>query len=211
MARKEKDTSTAAATESLTGVLDMLLDGQKDQRVQLGNVVKQFKYRGFGSLMLVLTLVIMLPTGAIPFVPAISGLLILFISFQILFGYKYPWIPQRLSNLSMSRDKLERGIHKVKPYTQKIDRLLKPRLPYLTHNIVKRITALITIMFATVIILIGFIPLLPATLAIPIFFFGLGYIARDGLLILIGFLSIFISVAGLMTLLNNINSAAGGG
>ncbi len=189
--------------DNLTEIIECLTVGAKSEKITLGHIVEQFKYRGFGPLMLIPALFVILPTGAIPMLPAFCGLILGFICLQIVFGREHPWIPKRLEEFSIPKATLENAVKRAKPYTQRIDRILHERLTVLIHPISKRLAAACCCMLCIGMILIGFIPLLPAVLALPVLFFGLGYIARDGLMIGLGFLTVTVSATALYILLGS--------
>ena len=207
MAAKKKINKCVKNADNLTEITECLTAGAQSEKITLGHIVEQFKYRGFGPLMLVPALFVILPTGAIPMLPAFCGLILGFVCLQIVFGREHPWIPKRLEEFSISRGKLENAIQQAKPFTQKIDRVLHERLTVLTHPFSKRLAAACCCLLCIGMILIGFIPMLPAALALPVLFFGLGYIARDGLMIGLGFLTVLGSATALYFILGSTASA----
>ena len=78
----------------------------------------------------------------------------------------------------------------MKPYTQKIDRYTHRRLKFLAENeISKRFIALATMLLGLAMIFVGFIPMFPALLALPVLLFALGLSVHDGILLLLGYIS----------------------
>ena len=61
----------------LTDILVKLADEPDGDELSLVSVVETMQGRGFGPLLLAPTLMVLLPTGAIPGVPTLSALLIL--------------------------------------------------------------------------------------------------------------------------------------
>lgn len=179
------------SAKNLTGLLDDIESVVKGRNISLGDIVGHFKSRGFGPLLLIPALLLILPTGAIPMVPSLCGLLIGFVCLQMLIGREHPWIPPYIQNFSIPRKTLVNAIKRAKPYTSRIDYVVHKRLEILIGPVSKRLTALICLVLCGFVIVIGFIPMLPAILAVPIMLFGLGYIAQDGLLVAIGFLAAF--------------------
>lgn len=188
------------SANSLTDLLEELDAGTKSDRVELGDIVKAFQYRGFGPLLILPALLIFL-TGHIPGVPAACGILMALISLQIVLGRDHPWLPRRLRRISMPRHRLQRAIERMKPLTRKVDLLLSRRMAIFTTKPSQWITGLITLALAMLIIFIGFIPFLPDLLSIPVFVFALGYSARDGLIISLGYLAAVLVMAWLPRML----------
>lgn len=187
--------------QNLTQTLDELSQIQ-GERVSIDEILQKFRSRGFGPFLLAPCLITILPTGAIPMVPALSGVVIAFTCVQLLLGLEHPWLPSRLREFTIPKGRLKNGIYLARPYTAKIDKILHERLTLFLHPLSKILTATVSLLLSLIMILIGFIPMLPATLALPIFFFGLGFIARDGLIIALGYVTIIGSAAGMHLLVS---------
>ena len=185
MARRKKKTRGNNG-KTLTSIMEGLTKDIDDNETTVGHIVEQFRYRSFGPLLLVPALIVILPTGAIPLMPAICGLMMAFICAQVVIGRERPWIPGKLEEFSIPKDKLDAGIKRLKPYTKKIDRLVHTRWRILINPVSKRLIAAFCFILCVAMIAIGFIPMVPAALALPIFFFGLAFIAKDGVLVACG-------------------------
>ena len=77
---------------------------------------------------------------------------------------------------------------RVRPWTQRFDRLLKPRLPMLVNALAQRLIALLTVLLALAMIPLELLPFASAIPALAIVLMGLGLTAGDGLLTLVGLL-----------------------
>lgn len=173
---------------NLTDILDTLSEKAKSHNTQIQDILKALRGRGFGPLLLAPALLIILPTGAIPGVPALCGAFIFLISIQIFMGLQHPWLPEKMRVYTLDRNRIRRGIQKIRPYAVKIDKHMHGRLRFLTDNrIAVRIVAMTSMGLALFIIVIGFIPFVPALLALPIVFFALGLSMRDGLILAAGY------------------------
>lgn len=174
--------------KALTDMLEAIKDSTENGKISFADIVRALNSRGFGALLVAPSIIIILPTGAIPGIPALCGLFIVLISAQLLIGRKYPWLPKRLKKASFDKEKYERALEKAKPYTEKIDEFFHPRFEFLTREPVQRVIAILCLLLSLVIISIGFIPLLPDPLALAILLFGLGISVHDGLITALGFL-----------------------
>lgn len=170
---------------NLTEILSDIQEDIDGDEIRLGEIVSRFEGRGFGPLLLAPALIAILPTGAIPGVPTICATFILLISGQILFGKSHPWLPSRIRRFSVSKSKFQRGFQKVKPWTERFDRLLKRRLECLTRDTGTRIVAFIAMILATLMIPLELIPLACAVPGISIACFAIGLSAQDGLFTLL--------------------------
>ena len=199
MARRKKKTRGNNG-KTLTTIMEGLTKDIEGNETTVGHIVEQFRYRSFGPLLLVPALIVILPTGAIPLISAICGLIMAFICAQVVIGREQPWIPARLEEFSIPKDQLEAGIERLKPYTRKIDRLVHARWRILINPVSKRLIAAFCFILCLGMVAIGFIPMLPAALALPIFCFGLAFIAKDGVLVTLGVATILGTLAGLYAL-----------
>lgn len=172
----------------LTRLIEKTVSDSDKETLKVGEVVDKLGSRGFGPLLIIPCIFVILPTGFLPGVPAVAGTIIAFCSFQIMIGKERPWLPEKIRNLSMKRQKAEDAFDRKKKFIKKIDKVMNRRLEVLTHNYMQRITGGLTFFLALGMISIGFIPFAPDMMSLPILLFGLGYIAHDGLFVLLGFL-----------------------
>lgn len=173
---------------NLTEILTDLHEDFEGEKITLGEIVEHFEDRGFGPLLLAPALIAVLPSGAIPGVPAVCAVFIILISGQLLFGKHHPWLPGRLRRFSFSRSKFQRGFEKVEPWTRRFDKLLKPRLVILTRETASRVIAVVAILLALIMIPLELVPFACAVPGLSIAFFAIGLSARDGLLTLLALL-----------------------
>ncbi|MEM9015599.1 MAG: exopolysaccharide biosynthesis protein [Verrucomicrobiota bacterium] len=173
---------------NLTEILVDLQEDFESEKITLGEIVEEFEGRGFGPLLLAPSLIAILPTGAIPGVPAICAIFILLISGQLLFGKSHPWLPSRIRKFAFSKENFERGFRKIRPWTERFDKLLRPRLEFFTGTVGTRIIAVIACGLALIMIPLELIPLACAIPGLSIACFAIGLSARDGLFTLVALL-----------------------
>jgi hypothetical protein len=177
----------AMTEKAITTTLKALKEETDGARVTVGEVLDVLNNRGFGSLLLVLSILMILPTGAIPGFPAVCALLICLVTVQILAGRHAPWMPERVRNFSFSRKRLVKTIEKAMPYLRAAERYICPRCDFIFSKFLKYIVAVFCLGLAILMFFTGFIPFIPALLSIPILFFAVGIAAKDGLMIIVGF------------------------
>ena len=154
------------------------------ERLTMGDIVAGLEDRAFGLLMLLLALPNCPPMPGIPFVSTVTGTPLAFFAGQLALGHPTPWLPQRLLRQSFGRAALLQALERVAPYVQRVERLLKHRLPQLATGRGERAAAAVAFVLAVILALP--IPggnLLPAW---AIVFFALGILERDGVCVLIG-------------------------
>lgn len=170
----------------LTDIIETL-DRQVDgDTISLQDIVDTFNSRGFGPVVALPGLIALLPTGAVPGVPSLCGIFIALIAIQLVMGRKSPWLPRRLRERGIEHDRWHRLIQRVRPWTQRIDHLLKPRLQWLTGRTAQRLLALLMVCLGLVMIPLELLPFAAALPALAIVVMALGLTAGDGLMMLIG-------------------------
>lgn len=174
--------SDEGLTSTLTAIHE---ETQAGEHINIGDLIEALNSRGYGPLLIAPALITLLPTGAIPGVPAVCAVLIGLISIQILMGSKQPWLPQKLKDFSFSRKRFIKTLNKIKPLTKKIDRLFHPRLEFLVRHEIQPVIAILCLLLAVSIIILGWIPFLAMIPAGAILLMGLGLSTHDGLLIAI--------------------------
>ncbi|MGP1398002.1 MAG: exopolysaccharide biosynthesis protein [Inquilinaceae bacterium] len=172
---------------NLSGVLDRVVKETDGHEASLGEVLDVFAGRAFGPLLLVPALIAVAPTGAIPGMSIVIGTLILLIAIQILVGVRRPWMPQRLLQISFPRRKLVSAVEKSRRTVSWIDRLMSPRLEWLSEPPFVQGVAVICIALAATMYPLALVPFGVAVPGLAIAMLGLGLTAKDGALIVIGF------------------------
>jgi len=164
--------------------LEELLGTANPDGLKVGELLDTMSGRGFGFLLVALSLPAALPVPAVgysgPFALLIVGLAI-----QIIAGRSSPSLPQRVRSKSVSAKMVtfiqKRGI----PFFRRVERLSKPRLEKLSET---RLFGFIVGMVIFVLALVMLIPF-PGTntiFALAILLTGFGLANNDGLFILGG-------------------------
>jgi len=176
-------------TTSLTQVLDAIHQQIDGEQISIGDIIDTLKHRGFGPLLLAASLLTASPIGVIPGVPAVTAILVILFSSQLLIGRDTPWVPERIRRFTIEKDKFERSRKKMAPFADKVDKLLKPRFERFASKTAFRVVAVVCIVLATLLAPLEFVPFAALAPAVAILFFSLGISAKDGLLIIIGLTS----------------------
>jgi hypothetical protein len=139
--------------------------------------------RAYALLLVILGLPNCLPMP--PPIPLVCGLLVLFVAIQMLLGLTSPWLPQRVLNLSTTRDAASRVTRRAMPWLIFMERYARPRLAVLqTRAGFQIVGALVLICALALLVAAPFVGQIP--LGIAICLIGLGLVERDGLIIAIG-------------------------
>ncbi|MEM7441035.1 MAG: exopolysaccharide biosynthesis protein [Pseudomonadota bacterium] len=175
--------------DPLDATLARVAQDAHGETTTVGEILDGLQRRGFGPFMALLAVFVCTPIGAIPGLPAVVGAALILFAVQLLLGRQKPWFPARLRAFTVSTTRLKSSIEKMRPWAKWVSGLLRPRMTWLAEGTLPNIViALAVIVNATVMIIFGFIPLMPFFVGLPILLFGLGLTARDGLVTGIGYL-----------------------
>lgn len=164
-----------------------LCQAQAGSRLAVSDVVAAMGEQGFGPLILVPALIGLSPIGAIPGVPAITSAIIFLFAGQILLGFKHFWLPGFLARRSIAADSLARGVERMRPAAKFIDRLIGPRLTFLTDGPALYVLAAICVAIAVATPVIELVPLAGLIPNAAMAAIGLAITARDGVWALLAF------------------------
>lgn len=173
---------------SLNDMLDRLCEaGQDGGKVSVGDIWKTIGQRSFGPLLLVCGLVVITPIGGIPSVPTIFGVIVCLIAGQLLLGMSHFWLPGFILRIHTSKSRLTKSVEWSRPVARVVDRVLKPRLTWLTTTPANRVIAAVCVALGAIMPPLEIVPMGAAVPSAAITIFGLALIAHDGLLAAIAF------------------------
>jgi len=177
----------------------------------LGTVMDSFEDRSLGAILLIFGLLVFLPfIGAIPGLPDVAALVVLIAVFHALVGgSQHFWAPDAVREKEVSADKLRDVLERARPYTRRIDWLVRPgRLGLLVETSPARlIIALSAAALAALIFVLSLVPFAASAPALALALLGLALMSRDGLFALAGYAA---SAAALGTLWNLWTTIFGG-
>jgi hypothetical protein len=173
-----------------TKVIEDVVNRTSNDRIPIRDLVDAMDSVGFGLAVMIFAFGIIIPLPP-PFPSIISIPLVIF-SIQMMIGYTAPKLPKRFSKLSVKRSVLAMLVQRSAPYIRKVERILQPRLSFMTNHTAERIVGFFIFIFASFILLpmplSNFIP----GLGILIISFGL--LGKDGLVTILG---IIIGISGI--------------
>lgn len=173
----------------LSGVLDEIAERAREsdgKPFTLDDVIDAVGRRSYGPLLLVIGLFAISPATVVPGMTWLAAALTLLVAGQMLFGLHRPWLPRKALSARLPPRGTLKALEKVQPWARRIDSVLRPRLVFLTHPPFVNLIALFVIAAALVTFPIGLIPFAPLAPGIAVVFFGLGMVARDGLVLALG-------------------------
>ncbi len=185
--------------QKLSLELEELIKAANPDGVKVGALLDTMSGRGFGFLLVAvsLTTALLFPGGGFT---APFTLLIILLALQIMIGRNSPFLSRRVRRKNISPRMIaviqKRGI----PFLRRVEKFSKPRLEILGERRPFRF------LVGGVVLVVALVMLMPipgtnAILAFPIFLIGIGLANNDGLFILGGGLLGLTAVAMVITLL----------
>lgn len=175
--------------DNICGQVDCGLNPLAKSEVTIRELLATVGRRSYGPLLLLIGLFAISPITAVPGLTWFSAVLVFLVAVQMLIGRRTPWLPKGALDRTVSRELVVKGVNAARPWAQRIDKLLKPRLTFLAVQPFVNLIALVCIAAALSMIPLGFIPFAPMIPSLAIVLFGLGMTARDGLVL-------FLAMAG---------------
>jgi hypothetical protein len=176
----------------ISEILRTLPDHLTRVDTSIGELKEALSGRAYGILLLVLALPNLIPIPA-PGLSLLLGTPLLWITFQLMFGLQTPWFPNFIAKRTMKTAYIHAVCRRIVPSMQKIERVISPRLMFLTAPPVDRLVALICAILSLMIMMP--IPFGNAFPALAICFFAIGILQRDGVFIILGLTITIISTA----------------
>jgi hypothetical protein len=171
------------ASSSLADSLKPFLRLRKAE-LSLGEMLDRVEVEdGPGPVLLALTLPILLPLP--PGFSMVLALPLLLVAPQIIVGRQEVWLPKFLSRRKIKRPALVKVIRRVLPLLQRVERIVRPRLRFLTTGVGASMVGVACTLIAVVLVLpIPFANLVPS---LAMSAFSIGLTRKDGLFVLGGY------------------------
>lgn len=153
-----------------------------DGVITVGELVVQMGHKALALAIFVFAVVAVI-AGIIPGISTILAMPIIFLALQIVLGRQAAYIPKRFSQKEVSPRVVSNALEKSMPTLKRIERLMRPRIVFLTNGIFLRLIALLIIILAGIMAMpIPFGNLLPS---FTITLLALAIIERDGVFLLL--------------------------
>lgn len=174
---KDKINSTSA-------LINDIYNKNIEDNIKIGTLLKSIDSGGFALLNLIFSIILMIPLP--PPIAIIAGLIVMFLSFQMIIGMKEVWLPKFITEKSIKRTTLTVIVAKSTIYLYKLERFTRRRFTFVSNPITERIIGAFIFFLAGITLTpIVFANTIPG-LAIILISFGM--INKDGLMVIIGFI-----------------------
>jgi hypothetical protein len=160
-----------------------LVDCSTDDEMTVGALIDGLGGRAFSIILLLLTLPIAVPGP--PGLPVIFAVPLLILSAQLWLGRPAPWLPGFVRRRRFSRKALLAVLHKVKPTLARLESVCRPRLTQLSDGRGQRWIGAFMFLCALVMTNPVPIPFSHLPLAFAMALLSLGFVERDGVIIIV--------------------------
>ena len=127
---KDKINSTSA-------LINDIYNKNVEDNIKVGTLLKSIDSGGFALLNLIFSIILMIPLP--PPIAIIAGLIIMFLSFQMIIGMKEVWLPKIITEKSIKRTTLTVIVEKSTIYLYKLERFTRRRFTFVSNPITERI------------------------------------------------------------------------
>ncbi|MES2900715.1 MAG: exopolysaccharide biosynthesis protein [Pseudomonadota bacterium] len=180
---------------SVSQRLRSLIRGIPPAGITLGELIHRVGDDGLLILTALLTLVFLIPVS-IPGVSTVFGGAVLLIGISRLMRRQL-WIPARIKHRTLESRKLRPMLRKALPWLQKIERVSRPdRVQWMVADgAVERMNNVSFILGAVLLMLpFGLIPFSNTFPAVALLFLTIGLLQRDGVCVLLGYISNVVTI-----------------
>jgi hypothetical protein len=172
--------------------LEHLLDnletaGGRAKEVSLRDLRDAVGRRSFAPLLLLASLAGFTPLGGVPGVPTTLAVIVILVAGQVALGYQTLWAPRVLLDRKIAAHKLQTSARALKPFARTVDRVIRPRLPFLTGPPYSSVIAVTCILLALTVPPFELVPFVDIPLWAAIVAFSLALFAHDGVLAIVAF------------------------
>ena len=164
---------------------------QSDDVVSIGDIVEHFGQRALGAVLFLFCIFNLFPWP--PGGTTITGIPLLLVAAQVAVGVRRVWLPRAILARGVDEALFKRGLAKVLPWLERLERISRPRLGWLFGPVGDRVIGLVVVALSLVIVLpITGGNLLPALAATVL---AVSMVQRDGVLALLGYALVAVSAA----------------
>ena len=179
MTREDNHTTTVA-------LLDGFANGDPDDVLRLGDLLKDFGPAAFGMLLFLGVLPAFIPVPGVG--GAVGGPLVILVGVQLLLGMRKLWLPGFLARRGPHRSAMMRFRQRMAPWLRRLEKLVRPRMTaFLDNRIALSFTGLLLVLLGVLLALP--IPFTNYVFAFLLLLFAFALLERDGALLLVAWIA----------------------
>ena len=177
---------TEQTDQTLSELVEKLAErASAGEGIRVSTIQEIAGQRFAGPLLFFPAMVVVSPLSLIPTLPTMIAVTVILIAAQIILGRRTIWLPQKLSNASMSPERTLKVVEFMRPAAGWIGKVSKPRLRFLVNALGIRLAAAVCVLVALTMPPLEFFPGASTAAGVVIATFGLSITMQDGLLLLL--------------------------
>ena len=169
---------------ALSRLLMDLENSLKGEYISIQVLLETFHERGFGFFLILFALPMALPIPKLPGMATVISFPLILLTCQQTLGFHRVWFPQRVLRQNLHCGTVKKMIDLALPWFQWAERILHPRMGFMTQNGFSQFTG-----FCGLLMALSVLFPMPGSNMVPcigIIFMGAGVVMRDGLAIILG-------------------------
>lgn len=179
MSHEDNHTTTVA-------LLDGFADGDPEDVLRLGDLLKDFGPAAFGMLLFLGVLPAFIPVPGVG--GAVGGPLVILVGVQLLLGMRKLWLPGFLARRGPHRSAMMRFRQRMAPWLRRLEKLVRPRMTaFLDNRIALSFTGLLLVLLGVLLALP--IPFTNYVFGFLLLLFAFALLERDGALLLVAWVA----------------------
>jgi hypothetical protein len=174
--------TTQGTAQGTTELLAEIAAGIEGEEISVGELVDRLADRGFGLVLLVLSLPV-----CIPFlygIPQAVAVPMIFLAAQIAAGRHTLWMPEKARARTITKEGLLSLADRSKRYVGWFERIASPHLTWATHGLAERLFGAMMVIFCASVLVP--LPLTNTAPGFAIAIMSIGFLERDGRLVFLG-------------------------
>lgn len=189
----------ASPAPSLVEIIDQVVHAAAAKRVSVREILCAIGGAGFAAILLMPALAVTTPLSGIPMLSTVMGTIIFLVALQMLTGRENLWLPRWILNQQVNGDLVARAFNYVRRPAAWLDDRTNKRLVLFARKPLVSLPQLVCLCSGAVMPLLEFVPFSSSIVGFSVALFALGMLARDGMIILLGFLPLGFTLALLST------------
>jgi len=177
--------------DSLFEKVKIIIKKIPDENLTLSEIVDLLGKDGLLLFAALLTVIFLIPVS-IPGFSTVFGVIIFFIGLSILLNRSL-WLPVRVKSKTVSAEKFRASLNKGIKWFRLLEKISKPqRLSFLIYNKIANKINVLFILIGSLLLMLpfGLLPFSNTLPAISILFLSIGFLQKDGIIIILGYLSL---------------------
>jgi hypothetical protein len=162
--------------------------GGREKEISLRDLRDAIGRRAFAPLLLLVSLIGFTPLGGIPGVPTALALFIILFAGQVALSRRHLWAPAFVLDRQVEKRKLQKSARALKPFARWVDKVIRPRLTFLTEPPWSAAIAVTCVLLALTVPPFELVPFIDLPLWAAMVAFSLALFAHDGVLAIIAFI-----------------------